>query len=141
MRIRIARGRSQRRTTSTALTDGIDVLAQRRECGAIRFGSGPDHDVRRAHDWKKPAPYELAQMSFQSIALHGGLLVTRHDESNAGMAKRGREHADVEMSGPDSLPLFDDCLYFASARQPKAPRKTETTLRVRRRRTYPEASP
>jgi hypothetical protein len=135
------RGRSHRRTASTALTDRIDVLAQRRESGAVRFGSCPDHDVRRAGHRKKAAPYELAQMSFQSIALHGGLLMTRDDESNAGMAKRGREHADVEMRGPDSLPLFDDCLYFASARQPQTARKADATGRVRRRRTCPEASP
>lgn len=71
---------------------------------------------------------ELAKAPLEAVAIDGGVLVTRHDDPDAGNAKRGSEDPDIEMYGPDSLPLSNDGLYVEAPRQPVATRKIEAVV-------------
>jgi len=59
--------------------------------------------------------------------------VARNDNPNARMSKRGSEGSDIEVHGPNSLPLSNNSLQIESPRQSVATRKSEA--RVRRLRT------
>jgi hypothetical protein len=77
---------------------------------------------------EKLESHELAQPALEPVAIDGGVLVARHDDSNARRAKRGSEDADIEMYGPNSLPLSNDSLYLEAPRQLVATRKTKTVV-------------
>jgi hypothetical protein len=66
------------------------------------------------------------------------VLVSRHNDSNSATIERGSEHADVEMDGPNSLPLSDDGLKIEAPRQPIVTRKAKAAVKLRR--TCPAAS-
>jgi hypothetical protein len=53
---------------------------------------------------------ELPKATLDAVAVDGGMLIARHDDSDAGDAERGSEDPHIEMCGPDSLPLSDDSL-------------------------------
>jgi hypothetical protein len=60
------------------------------------------------------------------------VLVTRHDNPDSRRAERGSEDPDIEMCGPNSLPLSNDGLNVGTPRQLVATRKTKTVVRPRR---------
>jgi hypothetical protein len=66
------------------------------------------------------------------------MLVLGHDDSNTGTIKRGSEQTDVEVHGPNSLPLSDDGLKIVASRQAIATRKAKAAVTLRR--TCPAAS-
>ena len=57
------------------------------------------------------------------------MTVTWNDDANARMRERGSEGSDIEMHGPNSLPLSNDRLQVEAPRQPIATRKTEALIR------------
>lgn len=58
--------------------------------------------------------------------------MSRHDDPDARRAKRGGDYPDIEMRGPESLPLSNDGLYVEASRQPVATRKTKSVaMRLR----------
>jgi hypothetical protein len=56
------------------------------------------------------------------------MLVFGHHNANPRSAERGSEDSDIEMHGPNSLPLSNDGLYLGAARQPVVTRKTEVLV-------------
>ena len=91
--------------------DGVEVIVNE---NAVTLVAGPyPHDVG-------PHTY-----------VHGvdrGVLVTRHDDPNARNAKRGSQNPDIEIRGPNSLPLSNDSLYVEAPRQAMLSRKTEAVV-------------
>ena len=80
---------------------------------AVGVGTAPDRDVDRgtlAEHGKQFRTHELAQPALESIAIHRRVLVPRHDDADPGCGKRGSEDPDVEVYGPNSLPLSNDRL-------------------------------
>jgi hypothetical protein len=91
----------------------------------------------RTQHRKQLQTHELAQSALDAISVDSGMIVLRYDDAYAWMrergSERGSENADVEMCGPNSLPLSNDSLYVEAPRQTFATRKSEDV--VRRRRT------
>ena len=73
--------------------------------------------------------HELAEPSLQPVAVDGAVLVTRNHDPDSRMTKRGSEDADIEIRGPNSLPLSDDILDVGASRQSLPARKAEAAVR------------
>lgn len=86
---------------------------------------------------QKLQPRQLAKPPLEAVAIHCGVLMSRNHETDPGMIERGSDGADVEVDGPDSLPLSDDGLQVGSPRQSIPTRKSK--ILVMRRRTCSEA--
>jgi hypothetical protein len=89
------------------------VGAQCIETSPICIGSTSNSHV----DWRTLAkcreqfgPHELAQPSLQSVAIDGRVVVERNHDPDARSGERGSEDTDVEVNGPNSLPLSNDRL-------------------------------
>ena len=54
--------------------------------------------------------------------------MTRNDDPHSRKCERGSEDADVEMHGPNSLPLSNDGLYVGAPRQSVATRKAKAVV-------------
>ena len=54
--------------------------------------------------------------------------MSRHDDPDTRRAKRGGDDPDVQVRGPNSLPLSNDGLYVGAPRQPVATRKFEAVV-------------
>jgi hypothetical protein len=112
----------------------VDVLAQRVERGAVRFTPRANGDISRtvtsgrAQGRKQLESRELLQTALESVAVDGGVLMARHDNPNTRNAERGSEDPDIEIRGPNSLPLSNDALNIEAPRQPVATRKTEAVV-------------
>ena len=87
--------------------------------------------------WQQFRPHQLAQATLEPVAIHGRLMMTRDDDGDTRMSERGSDYPDIEVPGPDSLPLSNDSLNLGASRQPARTRKPESV--VRRRRTCPGA--
>lgn len=113
----------------------VYVVAQPFRWRAVRFVSRPNRNVhwrlvpqRRqqldTHDFTKPP--------FEPISIDRGMLMPRHDDSYTRRGERGGDYPDIEMRGPNSLPLSYDGLYVEASRQPVATRKTKSVaMRLR----------
>ena len=92
---------------------GHHVYTQRFERRRIRFALRSNDDIERgalAERGKQLGATKLAESPFHSVAVDGGVLMTRHNEPNAWNAERGRVNPDIEMNGPNALPLSNDGL-------------------------------
>jgi hypothetical protein len=49
--------------------------------------------------------YDFAQPAFHTISLDRRMRVARHDDARPGMTQKGSDVPNLEMRGPDSLPL------------------------------------
>ena len=115
-----------------SLRDDHDVVSQRRKLGRIRFTSRPNRDVRRRRfpeSGQQFDSHELAKSSLEAVPVHGGMAVPGNDDTNARMSERGSKSSDIEMHGPNSLPLSNDRLQVEAPRQPIATRKSEALIR------------
>jgi hypothetical protein len=56
------------------------------------------------------------------------MLMARHNDSDARKTERGSMDPDIEIRGPDTLPLSNDCLYVDSPREAMLARKTEAVV-------------
>jgi hypothetical protein len=102
------------------------ITTQRVDVGCIGFGASADRDVRYrggAQRGKELDAHELAQPTFETVAIHGGMFVARHNDSDSRKRERGSEDAHVEMRGPNSLPLANDGLNVEAFRESIATRK------------------
>lgn len=97
---------------------GVSLRADRQIGGGLHAQRGQQLDT---HEFAKPA--------FEPVSLDGGVLVLRHDHSDARMAKRGSKYPDVEILRPDSPPLSNDGQDVAAPREPKRARITEAAVR------------
>jgi len=109
-----------------------NVVAQRRQCGGVRLASRPNRDVGRSvlpeHRQQLDAD-QFAKAALESVSVHRRVSVTWNDDANTRMRERGSEGSDIEMHGPNSLPLSNDSLQVEAPRQPMATRKTEVLVR------------
>src|SRR4051812_48325534 len=86
---------------------------------------------------------QLAETALETIARHRRVLVLRHDEADPRSParwtrERGSGRPDLEVRGPDALPLSCDALQLRAPRDACATRKAERRLgRLRLRRTCP----
>ena len=135
------RGASARRCPAGEfLAHRHHIGPERVERRRVGLTSHTDCDIdRRPHSKRRQEldADELAEAPFEAIPIDGVFPVTRNDDTHTGMRERGSEHTDVEVHGPDSLPLLDGRLQIGPARQPIAAR--EAVSAVMRRRTWSEA--
>ena len=128
----------------------IDVGRQLLEVCVVRLRFRSYHDIIRKCRWKEPQSNQLSYAPLEPVARHGAVSVARHDQSHARarnryarsrrMRERGSDDPDIEMSGPNALPLSRDALQLRTPRDPCMPRKAERRFgRSRLRRTCPES--
>ena len=110
---------------------GFHVAAKRVERGSIRFAarSNGDVDGRRSDDRQKLQTRKLAEAAFEPVTIDCRVLMTRNHDPDARNAKRGSKDPDIEMNGPNSLPLSNDGLNIRTPRQPVPARKVEAVVR------------
>ena len=96
-------------------------------------------DVEAALRWKHNMPDDFSEAALQSIAVHRGLSVSRHDDAHSGKAERGSARPDREVPGSYDFPLLLDALDLCAATDALRPRKAQA--RFTRRRTWTEALP
>jgi hypothetical protein len=114
------------------MSDGNDVLSQRRKLGRIRFTTSANRDVGRrsiAQGRQQLNADQFAKSSLEPVSVHRGMSVPWNDNANARMSERGSEGSDIEMHGPNSLPLSNDRLQVGAPRQPVATRKSKAVVR------------
>ena len=123
------------------------------ERGPVRLSARANRDVdptdahsgRRAKRGQQVKPRQLAKAALEQIPIDCRMLMPGHDDPNTrrrrrlvrGNAERGSVDPDIEMHGPNSLPLSNDGLNVGAPRQPMATRKIGAV--VRRLRTCPAA--
>jgi hypothetical protein len=89
------------------------VGAQGIESSAVGIGSASDRDIDRGaltKHGKQFGTHELAQPALESVAIDRRVLVPGYDDADARSGKRGSKDPDVEVHGPNSLPLSNDRL-------------------------------
>jgi hypothetical protein len=120
------------RTLGDATANRQNIGSKRFRSGRVRLVAGTDGDVDGGLNpkrWQKLEPDELAQPSLEPIAIYRGVLVPGHDDADARSAKRGSENPDVEVHGPNSLPLLNDGLYVRTSRESVSTRKSKAVAR------------
>lgn len=88
----------------------------------------------RAQCGKHFDAYELAKPSLHAIAANSAVLVPRNHDRDPRMTERGSEDPDIEVRGPNPLPLSNDTLNVGASRQSLPARKAEAAPAVRRLR-------
>jgi hypothetical protein len=91
--------------------DRPNIGAERVDLGVIRLMARPNCDIDRRLNAKGGEELDtdhLAESTLQSIAIDCCVLIARYDDPDPRSAERGSEYTDVEMHGPNSLPLLDD---------------------------------
>jgi hypothetical protein len=114
------------------------VRTHRADRRRVRLMTRTQHDVDRGMPLERGQELEtdqLAHAPLELVARHVRPLLQRDDEAHSRTRERGSAHPDVEVRGPDSLPLSNDALKIGRPREAIAPRKTEP---VRRPRTCSE---
>lgn len=109
-----------------------DVSAQRRKFRRVGFMTGANRDVARCPIIERRQEldaHELAEPTLEPVSIDRRMAVSRNDDSDARMSERGSEGSDIQMHGPNSLPLSNDRLQVEAPRQPIAPRKSEAVVR------------
>lgn len=121
--------------------DCAQIRLKRGVLGAVGMaGCAHEHvesGALHAKQWKQLGPHELAKPPLQAVSIHGRMMMARHDDPDARESKRGSENPDIEMHGPNSLPLSNDGLNILAPRQSLATRKRKAV--VTRLRTCSEA--
>lgn len=96
-------------------------------------------DVEAALRWKHIMTDDFSEAALQSIAVHRGLSVSRHDDAHSGKAERGSARPDREVPGSYDFPLLLNASDVRAATDALRPRKAQA--RFTRRRTWTEALP
>ena len=76
-------------------------------------------------------PYDFPEPPFHAIAIDGGVRILRHDDSCPGVTQKGSDVPNLEICGPESLPLQADCLKRAFPRQPIGAREAAAVRSLR----------
>ena len=90
-----------------------------------------DYGIEGPQGSKDLCPHDLPEPALETITRNGGVTVFRNDEPDTRMTQRGSEDSDLEMLGPNSLPLSPYLLNVRTLREPMAPREGESTRRQR----------
>jgi hypothetical protein len=98
---------------------GKDIRAEPVELGGVRFLSGSNCHVdseSRPQRRKQLDADELPESPLEAVPIYCGMSMTRNDDAHAWMSERGSEDSDVEVHGPDSLPLLNGRFQVGSPR-------------------------
>ena len=96
-----------------------NVLSKLIEAGAVSLAIGANHQINsrsRTKPGQQLDAHEFADTTLEPVSVHRGVLVFRHDHSNARTSERGSNYPDVEIRAPDSLPLSNDAQDVAAPR-------------------------
>lgn|SRR6185503_13272972 len=103
--------------------------------GGVSLASRTDGDVgrhtgraRRSKRGQQREARPFAQAALEPIPIDRAVLVSRDHDANARNAERGSEDSNVEMFGPNSLPLSNDGLNIRTPREPVLTRKVEAVV-------------
>ena len=94
---------------------------------SLRF----DYGIDRPQSSKNPGTYDLPQPTLQTITRDSCMTVLRDDKPDTRMTQRGSENSDLEVLGPNTLPLSSCPLDVRTLREPVAPREGKSTTRQR----------
>ena len=95
-----------------------------------------NHDIERRKVSQHARSYNLAKSSLEPVSLDGRAAKLGHNEPDPRMRQRGSKNPDLEMLGPETLPLCRGSLNISAPRDPLAARESKP---VRRLRTLSEA--
>jgi hypothetical protein len=126
--------RFSRRRGREAANHAADVARETVERRIVGLATSSDRHVARRFGperRKQPGSRQFSKPPLEAVAIDRGVVVSWHDDPNPRMRQRGREHADIEVRGANSLPLLNDCLNVEASGEPSLARKSEA---VRRRR-------
>jgi hypothetical protein len=121
--------------TREAGLNRVYVVAQPFRRRLVRFLSRANRDIHRrlrAQRGQELDTHDLTKPALEPVPIDSGMLMPRHDDPDTRRAKSGGDDPDIEMRGPNSLPLSNDGLYIEASRQPVATRKTKSVaMRLR----------
>jgi hypothetical protein len=112
-------------------SNGDHVRSQSVDRGGVRLASRANGEIDGglfAKRRKKFDTHELSQAPFQSIAIDGRALMARDNDTNAWKLERGSDDPDIEMYGPNTLPLSNDGLYVGAPRQSISTREGKSAV-------------
>jgi len=110
---RFTHGSGVRLVADKSRANRQDVQPEPVERCGVGFSACANRDVDRRLTGERREQLranELAKTTLETIAIHGGVVVAWDDDADARMNERGSEDPDVEVPGPDSLPLSNDGL-------------------------------
>ncbi len=77
-------------------------------------------------------PYDFAQATFHAVARDAVVGILGHDDPDPGMTQKGSDVPDLEIRGPESLPLQTNGVELSRTRQARRAREPAV---IRPRRT------
>ena len=112
-------------------SNGDHVRAQPVDGGGVRFAPRANRQIDGGPFAKRREQldaHELAKPALEAISIDSRSLVTGHHDTHAWKFERGSDDPDIEVHGPNSLPLSNDGLYVGAPRQPIATRKRKSAV-------------
>lgn len=95
----------------------LDFLNELVKGSVVRFWTNSDNDVSTYAHWKQMHAQDFTQTAFDLIPLHSVFLEARHHQTDSAsgqsagyLRERGSRRPNLEMSGPDALPLSRNTL-------------------------------
>jgi hypothetical protein len=86
------------------------LASERVERRVVRIPLRLDYDIYGGQGSQKLNPNDFAQSPLELIPFDGSMPKLRHDEPNPWMTQRGSERSDLQVFGPNTLPLLADPL-------------------------------
>jgi hypothetical protein len=128
-----AHGETLRRIAAIgdAGTNGDHVRSQSIEGGGVRLASRANREIDGgpfAERRKQFDAHELSQAPLETVPIDGRTLVARNDNTHTWKFERGSDDPDIEMHGPNPLPLSYDGLYVGAPRQSIPTRKRKSAV-------------
>lgn len=77
------------------------------------------------HHREQLEAHELAQAPLEPVSMDSRMLMPRHDDADPRELERGSGGSDVQMHGPNALPLANDGLEIEAPRQAMTTRKSK----------------
>ena len=102
------------------------------ERGIISLRARTNHHVNCWQTCEQSRAHYLTKPSFKTVSFDDCMFELRHDESYPRMIQKGSRHPDLEVLGPEALPLSCNSRQLGASRQPIAAREAAA---FRRRRT------
>jgi hypothetical protein len=118
MRERTEQGSGASRCPLNATARANALLTEFRDTSRVRRWKSSHDQVNIRQGREHIEPYDFAKPAFHTIAIDGGVRISRHDDACPGMTQKGSDVANLEVRGSDSLPLQADRVERAFPRQP-----------------------
>ena len=115
-------------SNSPAFTQLVDEHGELHVVGTRSYAN---HNVDRGKVSEHACSYNFAKLAFESVSLDGRASKLGHNEPNPRMRQRGSKNPDLEMLGPETLPLRRGSLNVSAPRKPLAARESKLVRRLR----------